>query len=265
MTELGEGTRALLDAARDGDEPRPEDRARVRAALALALAAPPNAAGGAKAAAAKATASTTAWGPLLGAVGLASLAVVGATAALSPSPPVAVLQPLPTELAASFVVPPEAPPLPAETGAVAITEPAEVLPDAAVTPPRALAPRSRASAAEPNGTPSLEAEARALAEAQRALAAGDPARAKALLDEQGKAFGAGALGPERSAAEVFALCSLGRVAEARARAAAFLREHAGSPLAPRVAAACDGAAFSSTEAAGPGHEPRERAGTETPP
>ena len=50
MTELGEGTRALLDAARDGDEPRPEDRARVRAALALALAAPPNAAGGAKAA-----------------------------------------------------------------------------------------------------------------------------------------------------------------------------------------------------------------------
>jgi hypothetical protein len=56
MTDLGPQARALLDAARDGDEPTPENRARVLAAVSakLVLGA---AAAGATTAAAKSTAA----------------------------------------------------------------------------------------------------------------------------------------------------------------------------------------------------------------
>lgn len=264
MTELGERSRALLDAARDGDEPSPADRARVRAALAAALAGAPAPGGdagpGAPSVASGAGASSLA--KALSALGLATL-VGGAALVATPSP--RTLEPLSAAPRAAFE---------ARVAEASAASDAEPPPDVAAplaapvavpaSPARVAALRPSAPAVAPSA-PSLEAEARALAAAQSALAAGDPARAKALLDAQGESFRDGALGPERSAAEVFALCSLGRVGEARAKAAAFLRAHGGSPLAPRVAAACEGASLSPTDAPATGHESTERAGTETLP
>ncbi|KYF49516.1 hypothetical protein BE04_37450 [Sorangium cellulosum] len=74
--------------------------------------------------------------------------------------------------------------------------------------------------------------------AQGALRAGDAGRALALLEEHAAEFRAGTLRQERMAARVFALCALGRIDEARAEAARFLRDAPRSPLAERVRAAC---------------------------
>ncbi|HET9955866.1 MAG TPA: tetratricopeptide repeat protein [Polyangiaceae bacterium] len=84
----------------------------------------------------------------------------------------------------------------------------------------------------------LSEEARALAEAQRALSRGAPRVALSLLAEQSQAFPTGALREERAAARIFALCASGDAARARSEAARFLRNSPHSPLAARVRAAC---------------------------
>jgi hypothetical protein len=84
----------------------------------------------------------------------------------------------------------------------------------------------------------LEAEARKLAEVQRALRDRRPHEALRLLNEQDRAFPSGALGEERAAARVFALCEAGEDAQARALAAQFLLAHPSSPFAERVQATC---------------------------
>src|SRR5262249_36408651 len=72
--------------------------------------------------------------------------------------------------------------------------------------------------------PALDAELSLLREAQGALRAGEPARALALLDAAQPA--GGALGEERDAARVLALCGAGRVDDARREAARFLARRA---------------------------------------
>jgi hypothetical protein len=85
---------------------------------------------------------------------------------------------------------------------------------------------------------SLEQEARALAEVQRALRDGRASEALVLLAEQGKRYKSGALGVERAAARALALCAAGRFTEARPLAERFSRDYAGSPLADRVRRNC---------------------------
>jgi len=60
-----------------------------------------------------------------------------------------------------------------------------------------------------------------------------------ILEDHARRFPNGALAEERDAARVLALCDLQRLDEARDVARRFLREHPRSPLAPRVAHACD--------------------------
>jgi outer membrane protein assembly factor BamD (BamD/ComL family) len=92
----------------------------------------------------------------------------------------------------------------------------------------------------PAEPPSVSAEVALLQRAQRSLAAGDAAAALALLDRHQRRFPSGALVAERLAAQVFALCELGRVERARTLAQEFSRVAPNSPLVPRVAASCGG-------------------------
>jgi outer membrane protein assembly factor BamD (BamD/ComL family) len=106
-------------------------------------------------------------------------------------------------------------------------------------------PPSAGVAAEPTHAPSaptsatvLVDEARALADVQRALRDGDAARALELLGEMDARFGSGALGAERMAAQVLALCAAGRVEHGRSLADRFAAVYPGSPLSNRIRAAC---------------------------
>src|SRR6201999_3969736 len=65
-------------------------------------------------------------------------------------------------------------------------------------------------------TASVEAETRLIGEAREELRSGGRARALPPLAEHPRRYPAGALGEERDAMRVASLCSLGRVAEARA-------------------------------------------------
>lgn len=110
-------------------------------------------------------------------------------------------------------------------------------------PPAPPEPTPATAAPEPQSAPppgpaTVAAEAELLRRADVALHAGDPARALALLNEHAARFPDGVLHEERSAERIDVLCALGRRTEAREGAAAFLRDHARSPLAVRVRGSC---------------------------
>jgi hypothetical protein len=86
----------------------------------------------------------------------------------------------------------------------------------------------------------LEEETALLGEAQAALRQGRTDVALRALDQHGQKFGAGALRDERIGTRILVLCSTGRIDEARAEAARFLRESPRSPMAARVRASCAG-------------------------
>jgi hypothetical protein len=86
----------------------------------------------------------------------------------------------------------------------------------------------------------LLGEIRLLHEAQSALAAHDPSRALARLDEHAARYPHGSLRQESLAERVVALCQLGRTDEARSLAAPLLRENTRSPAVERVRASCVG-------------------------
>lgn len=100
-------------------------------------------------------------------------------------------------------------------------------------PPTDATSRPGAAAA-----PDLGSEVALLGEAQRRLRSGDARGALDALDEHARRFGGGALGPEREAARILALCKLGRRDEARALADRFLASAPSSPLSQRVREAC---------------------------
>lgn len=106
----------------------------------------------------------------------------------------------------------------------------------------APATSNRASSAPKSSAPGavLSAEARALADAQRALREGRNSEALALIAQQESEFASGELGQERRAAKIVALCALGRVTEARSLAQRFLADSPRSPLAARIRATCAG-------------------------
>ncbi len=99
-------------------------------------------------------------------------------------------------------------------------------------------PEVATAAPDPNIDP-LQAETAALREAQRALRTGDPASAISLTKKQDAIFRAGALGQERAAVRIFALCGVGNVLQARSEAQDFIRRWPRSPMLSRVRNACD--------------------------
>ncbi len=97
------------------------------------------------------------------------------------------------------------------------------------TPPVLPAPASSAT---------LAAEVTLLKQANAELTAGHASRALALLDEHRRLYPRGALGEERDAARVLALCGAGRHSEGIAARGRFLQDHPASPQIARVQNAC---------------------------
>jgi hypothetical protein len=95
-----------------------------------------------------------------------------------------------------------------------------------------------AATSEPARAVTLTREARALADVQRALREGRSTEALAMLAAQNREFAGGALGQEREAARIMALCAAGRVAEGRPAAERFLTANPGSPVATHIRSSC---------------------------
>jgi hypothetical protein len=275
MSGLSEDTRALLDAARDGDDPSEADRARVRGALArkialgaaagVAVATASHVAGGATSAAAGAVSAGTATAATAGTVATASIAAGamggGTAAAIVTSLGAKIIvsvaivsavgagtatyvkheaakRAVPTVSAAAPVTPSRSAAAPARVAAPVVAAAPVVIPPVVAAAPPAPVPVATAPAAAPTTSP-LDAEVAMLQEAHAALRANDGDRALRAVAEHGRRFPGGQLGEEFEATRVFALCELGRADEARDVASRFLREHPRSPLAPRVANACE--------------------------
>jgi hypothetical protein len=273
MTELGPEARAILDAGRAGDDPTPADRDRMRGrvlravAVGVAATAASTATEVAAAAAPKGAALfSVAWKVMLGVVtagavyvavasppgksssedrapALSTTTAAVAKATSSPEPKAAEASPAPSSpQQASDPAASKSP-----TAPVAKVDPPKPVPgrEASKAPEAPKAPEASPSPAADLPTPapanSLDAETRKLGEAERALQGGDPARALSMIDEQSATYQSGQLREEREAARIFALCKLGRTAEAEAARAAFLRDHPHAPTVDRVRAACGGA------------------------
>ncbi len=241
---LGPDARALLDAARGGDDPTDADAARLRAKLAVCLGAA--AAAGATAtfsaktaAATKAVVETGARGAAAGATGstaglagakvVLALALAGAasSAVLATShdrkptanaPPTANANANATANANT------------NTNANANANP-NPNPNAPATAPAPVRPPSR-----PGST--LADELSLLSSARAHLAAQDGRAALADVDAHASRFPRGVLAEERDALRVHALCRAGRAADARAAASAFVARRPGSPQASAVLRAC---------------------------
>ena len=267
MTDLGPEARSILGAGRSGDDPTPADRARVRGKLARAIAAggvlgAASAAGTASegtAAAATALAGKTATLLALGKIGGGIVFVVALGAGIwfsrplppgSPPPPatsVAVADtaaPAPPSVIAPSAAADTASPTSPSAEPAAVPRPATEPSDSPASSSSAGVRPSGATVASPKAPDAdspkdpLEDETRQLREAHGALQSGDPGKALKLLDEQATTYASGQLREERAAARVLALCKLGKVDEARAKAAEFLRDNPQSPLADRVRAGC---------------------------
>ena len=94
----------------------------------------------------------------------------------------------------------------------------------------------RATVAAPRNR--LEEETKLLAQVNEALRAGDPAGAQALLDDYDQRFPTGVLREEMQATRVIARCQATPSSFAQESARQFLTQHPASPLASRVASSC---------------------------
>jgi hypothetical protein len=228
MSDLSRESRAILDAGRHLDDPRPSDRARVRRALFARVAA-----GGAvtllssSAAAAPAVAKV-----LLPLVLVAAGGVGGAlwwrarhTADVTTT---SVRVAAPAAVPAPVVEP------------VAVAAPA---PEPQVQPaPAAANLPTRARAVTPAPAPrNLRVETSMLADANRALRDGEPRRSLRLLDEYDRRFPTGVLRQEMTATRIIARCQVTPGAAGKEAARAFLAQYPASPLASRVRSSCTGA------------------------
>lgn len=267
MSDLGPEARQLVELARHADGPTTEDRDRVRAKLLARIATgavATSAAAGAVTAATKGMAAKSAsalWLKVLvtltvaGGVGAGMLALLGGHRR-EPQP-----QTLWAPSGVASSQPGESTPSPRATGsegaglptpesfplAPAMSQPGEAASRglekiaASLQPSGALGSRPAESAPQVSGAAppsSLEGEMRLVREAQESLRNGKPEQALQLLDRHQVEHPNGALGEERSAARVVALCSLGRTHEAQQEAERFLRTWPQSPLAQRVRSAC---------------------------
>jgi hypothetical protein len=239
MTDLSPESKALIDLARGDDEPNAVDRARVRRALGaslatgLAVSSATSVAAGATAKAAGATAGLA--GSLKIAmwvgVGMAFGALTTTTALVAlrgpAAEPTSVARPAPREASPAVI---KAEPPVQESPASEPTDTTTIPLEVTSKPTTLRAPQPSPS--------SLAAEMRLLETARAALSGGDARRALTLIQEHEREFPAGSLSEERRASKVFALCELGRRAEAARAAAEFLRTAPASPLRGRVLDSC---------------------------
>jgi len=248
MSELGPETRALLDAARSGDEPTPEDHARVKRRVWAQIGVAVGAAAGASAGAAASNAGATgakavaasaarAWLTWKGLAVVAVAAGVGAGAyalarAWSAPPQSSGVVQIASPTAAGSTVPAATPPADSASATPADSTPVVDVGQLPVAAP----PSASGAAAAPASSGSLQDELALIRAADAALRAGNPARALALTDEHARRFPRGALSEERAGMRILALCAMGNASSSGA--AAFLASHAGSPLAPRIRTAC---------------------------
>jgi len=231
MSDYEEWTRALVAASRTVDNPSRADTERVgRALMARAAAAGALGATASKAAALgsslglKLAASTTLIGIVLaGGIWLQSPKASPPHAA---APLAAVQQPSGARLAG-----PEAEEGQGDRLMPVAASAANVAPAA---PPQVKAKQASSL--------NLEAEAKLLAEAQRALGSGHTSDALSQLNEYDRRFPSGMLRLEADAARVLALCRAGRKTEGEAATRRFLQRYPGSPQATRVEQACRGEA-----------------------
>jgi hypothetical protein len=278
MIDLTPEDEALLARARAGLEPRAEDQARIKRGLLMQIAAGTVAATAALSTSAEAAGTIQAVGSVAAGgvfsvltkvvgVGILSAAIVGgglviAKRSTSQAPPSGVAAsagdaaPVPTFSSApvprsSDVVPAGSVEVQGSTGSTPTlgTGSATAAVDRARTSPPQARSTAGASAAVsstevasspgvPRGPSTLEAEAELLRRAGAALNAGDPAQALHLIGQHAASFPNGVLIEEREAERVVVLCALGRVSDARAAGAAFLRDRPRSPMAERVRASC---------------------------
>lgn len=228
-------TRACLDDVRHAEDPTPRDERRVLAAVNAALAV--GSMTGASVAASKAT-------KILGLSGLSGATFGGALVGVGAAVFVAGLVPSqsgPGEPASPSVqvapvramVTTPRPLSGVEDPSVNGKRAAPVVPPAS-SPQRDIPP----SRTETRRATSLRAEIELLAAVRAALERGHGGEALRRLDAHVTAdrqFSA-----ERSAARILALCSLGRVSDAREAAAAFYRNHPGSVQKTAIERSCAG-------------------------
>jgi hypothetical protein len=248
MTGLGPDSNALLEAARNGDEPTHADRDRVRAAIELRLAlgagAGLGAATAAKSAAAAAPAGLLAKAMVTAGI-VCAVGVITWRVARTPPRDAAHTMSLATPIAPAPIEAPAhvtealngAPDVPAPAPSISgqrrgLLSSAQALPIQGAV----AAPSTRSVAA----TGDVAAEVRLLDQAHTAMRAGDAERALDLLEDHGRRYPRGALGEERDAARIAALCALGRTAEARDATDRFLRAAPQSPQAGPLRASCGG-------------------------
>ncbi|MBX3215416.1 MAG: hypothetical protein KF850_25490 [Labilithrix sp.] len=143
----------------------------------------------------------------------------------------------PPSVPASPAVPVSSLPSVSTGNRVATTAPSPPARRAAAVPDRAAPARI----AEPTDTAApvdtLEEETRLLRGAMRAA---DKTRALDLLEEHAARFPRGALAGERDVQRILALCALGRVDDAKARARSFLAGRAPDALTRRIDDSCVG-------------------------
>jgi hypothetical protein len=255
---------ALLEVARGGDEPTQADAERVHAAIARRLAAGA-ATGLAVATGLKGSAASSGLGGAAGAaplgipIGLATKALLAAalvgaigvsTALLARAPRSRMPAEAVATVPASLQAPADARPI--DDGR-RLKEPVPEAPASRTSgaPGEGVQPLVRmpstsvaaVNAPSPHGSlpaRDVAAEVRLLTGAHAALQSGNADRALLLLEEHARRYPKGALGEERDATRIAALCALGRTVEAHDAADRFLRAAPRSPHAGPVRASCGG-------------------------
>lgn len=265
MDELDKSLASLVDEARTAHDPSAADARRVGAALGVAipgLAASSTlfsgAAHGATEVASQAAASATsvkvAWLASMSTakwVGVAAVVVAGAAVGVQPYATRSAREnaPAASAPASRARAPRTAEPAPAPKPAPAIDPAIEPLPMRAPAPVPAPAPtETLASAAQPASARRIEASARAFARTneelqliERALQAlndHELERADRELREHAKRFPSGTLVEERLGLQVLVACSRGDALAAEPLRARFLEMAPESPLAAKIARAC---------------------------
>lgn len=242
MSDLSEGGKALVQAARRADRPSDADRKRVLAALQARLG---DAAllGASASEAPRAVAS----GVSFARSKLLKWGFVGSTVLVAG---VALFVPRFTHESE------QAEPKPSVSVASAVTTPVAVPPRTEPDLPTSPNPRSDEPAAASIATPEgarrsiaapkaparsrdgLTEEVALLSRAETELHAGRPAKALVALAEHQRRFPRGALAEERTAAKIQALCALGRNEEANAQLRQLLHISPKSALEERSRQAC---------------------------
>jgi hypothetical protein len=231
MSDLSRQSRAILEAGRHLDDPRPSDRARVRRALFARVAA--GGAGGAVTLLSSSAAAAPSVAKVLLPLVLVAVGGVGGTLwwrARHPADATA------TSIRAAAPVAVAAPVVEPTAVAAPAPEPqVQPAPAAVNLPTRA---RARAVAPAPRN---LRIETSMLAEANRALRDGEPRYSLRLLEDYDRRFPAGMLRQEMMATRIIARCQVAPGAATKEAARAFLAQYPASPLASRVRGSCTGA------------------------